>query len=126
MLDCVVRMTDRTLQSQPMVPCLAFGTAVVARDNSPGVLVLLGHGLGGNENIEPTKLNLHVDASLVADWTLVRCLLIRVETVLVNGMATFHDCNRSRGAEQVFAADGTIAVGGPFDTSVLSTRRDAC
>ena len=94
-----------------MVPCLAFCTAVVARDDGPGILVLVGHGLGGDGDVKVTKLDLHVDAALVADRTSVRSFPVRAETVFMDGMATFHDRNRSRRVKQVIAADGTVAVG---------------
>lgn len=115
----VVRVANSALEAEPMVRGLALGRAVVARDDGASVAVFGRHGLGQDGEVKVAELGLHIDTGLVAQRALVRSLLVLLQAMPVDRVATFHADNRFRRVEEILTADGTVAIFGPLDALVV-------
>lgn len=114
----LVMYLHSTLQAQPVVFDGSLGRAVVTIDPGDCVLELWGHGLAFDAAVELAELHLHVDNAAATDGAAVGSFHVLVVAEVVNAVAAAHENNGLWGGEHVFAADGTVAVGGSFDATV--------
>lgn len=68
--------------------------------------------------VEVAELHFHVDDAAAADGAAVGSFHVLVVAEVVDAVPAAHEDDRLRGGEHVFAADGTVAVGGAFDAAV--------
>lgn len=91
-----------------------FGAAVVAVDPGDGVLELGGHRLRFDGAVEVAELHLHVDDAAAADGAAVGVFHVLVVAEVMDAVAAAHEDHGLGGGEHVFAADGTVTIGGSF------------
>jgi len=113
-LVCVVGIAIATLISKPVILDGGFCRAVIALDDSSGVVELLRHRLALDCLCQLLPLQFHVHCTLLAHWTFVCRRHIELIAPVMEIVAAWHRDNSTRGVEQVLAADGTVTVGGAF------------
>ena len=98
-------------QAQPVILYYRLDVAVVAVYPGFGVLKMRRHGLALNGSLQVSELHFHVDDASAAYRTPIRTLHVFVVAAMMDAVATPHEDNSLRRCEQVFATNGTIAVG---------------
>lgn len=98
------------------------GAAVVAEDCAAHVLVLVGHFLLRQLDIDFLPERSHVPEALGADGARVVGLGVLGKTLGVHAVAAGHEDDRRGGREQVHSANGTVALQVALNADVVSQR----
>lgn len=96
----------------------SLSTTVVTIDPGVGVVELRRHGLALDGAVKMAKLHFHVDDAAAADGAAVGSFHVLVVAKVVDAVPAAHEDDRLGGGEHIFAADGTVAVGGTLDAAV--------
>lgn len=107
-----------------MVPHAGLGAAVVAVDPGFGVLEFFRHGLCLDGAGQAGELKFHVDDRAAADGAAVGGFHVFVVAAVVDAMTAAHEDDGLRRREHVFAADGTVTVGGTLNAAVCVADGD--
>lgn len=103
-----------TLETKPVEWNGRLCTTIIAVNEGLRVAELGRHWLRLYCTIEIPKLSLHVRYALSTDRAAIRAFGVFGETLVVYTVAAFHEYDRVRRSEHVFATDRTIALGRSF------------
>lgn len=92
---------------------------IMAVDLSGVRIVFWRHALALEEPVDVSVVGSHVPQGLEACGALVRSPGMLLVTIVVNGVATPHEDDRSGRGEHKLVADGAIGLEIPLNTSVL-------
>jgi hypothetical protein len=101
-----------------MVRHCALSRTVVAKHERLCVAKFRRHRLPLDKHIQVAKLGLHIRETLVADRTFVGDSDMFVIALLMDAVTACHEDHWLGRCEHVLSANGTVAVGGSFDTLV--------
>ena len=101
-----------------MIPHAGLGTAVVAIDPRLGVSKFFGHRLCLDGTRQDGELHFHIDDGAAADRTAIGRFHVFVVAAVMDAVAAAHKDDSLRRGEHVFAADGTVTIGGTLNAAV--------
>jgi hypothetical protein len=101
-----------------MVRHCALSRTIVAQHKCLCIAKLRRHRLPLDEHVQVAKLGLHIGQAFVADGTFVRHSDMFVIALLMDAVTACHEDHWLGRCEHVLSANGTVAVGGSFDTLV--------